>query len=139
VLPGGADAQAPGHRGGNNAPAPSSRKRTASARRAAATANHTASKAVSWWSVHEWVAPLLDNLDWWPLVGTPEWVALPDRHPAKIAAVYDAARHWALRVETGQEAVAEASQAISAAVDWEALAGRMRRGRGAYIPREVAP
>jgi Protein of unknown function (DUF2742) len=103
------------------------------------TATQPHSAAVSWWSVHEWVAPLLDNLDCWPMVGTPEWCALPDRHPAKIAAVYDAARHWALRVETGQEAVAEASQAISAVVDWAALASRIRRGRGPYIPRRPIP
>lgn len=132
----GTEALLPGH--GDSASAPDSQQ-TASAQETVATANHTASSAVSWWSVQEWVAPLLDNLDGWPMVGTPEWVALPDRHPAKIAAVYDAARHWALRVETGQEAVAEASQAISAAADWAALANRIRRGRAAYIAREVSP
>src|SRR5690348_3635085 len=69
---------------------------------------------VSWWSVHEHVAPLLESAGTWPMVGTPEWCALSDDDPRKLAALYDAARHWALRVETAQQARAEASRSISA-------------------------
>lgn len=72
------------------------------------------------------------------MIGTPAWCSLPDDHPAKIAAIYDAAQHWALRVETCQRAECEASQAISAAANWAAIANEIRRRRGAYIPRERA-
>jgi hypothetical protein len=37
-----------------------------------------ASQQVSWWSVHEHVLPLLNSVDSWPMVGTPEWCELPD-------------------------------------------------------------
>jgi hypothetical protein len=95
------------------------------------------SRQVSFWSVHEYVQPVLDRIGTYPMVGTPEWVALPDDSPAKIAAVFDAARHWALRVETCQVAECEASRAISAAANWSDIAKRMHRG-DAYIPRAVA-
>ncbi len=58
------------------------------------------SAQVSWWDVHEFVAPLLEHVGSYPMAGTPEWCALPDYDPAKTAALLDAARHWALRVET---------------------------------------
>lgn len=94
---------------------------------------------VSFWSVHECVAPLLAAIGSWPLVGTPAWCALANDDPAKIAALFDAARHWALRVETCQQAHADASREISAAADWSVIAQQIRVGRPAcYIPREVA-
>jgi hypothetical protein len=96
------------------------------------------SAAVSWWSVHEWVTRHLESVATWPMAGTPQWGALPDDHPAKLAALLDAAQHHALRVETAQEARAQASQAISAAADWSALATEVRwRGSSARIPRIV--
>jgi Protein of unknown function (DUF2742) len=111
------------------------------------------SQQVSWWSVHEFVAPWLEIVGSWPTVGTPEWCALPDSGAAKIAALCDAAQHWALRVETCQEARADASKAISAAVplvdddelsvktkpatDWKAVAQEIQRRRGVYSPRAV--
>jgi hypothetical protein len=52
------------------------------------------------------------------MAGTPAWCDLPDDHPVKWAAVLDAAQHWALRMDTCQEAMAEASKTISDAVDW---------------------
>jgi hypothetical protein len=109
----------------------------------ASALNATASQAVAWWSVHEFVAPLLEQVEHWPMAGTPTWCELPADHPAKIAAVYDAAQHHILRVETGQTALAQASQAVSAATDWTAE-GRARLQRssavasGAYIPREAS-
>ncbi len=99
------------------------------------SAENNFSQQVAWWPVHEFVAPVLARIGSWPMVGTPEWCALPDDDRRKIAAVFDAARHWALRVDMSQEARAEASKAISAATDWTTVG----RGRGdAYIPREVA-
>ena len=49
------------------------------------------SAAVSWWSVHEWVQPYLqpylDAAGPLPMVGTPEWCALDDADPRKVAAL----------------------------------------------------
>ena len=84
--------------------------------------NIVASQQVSWWSVHEHVAPMLDSVQSRPMVGTPEWCDLDDDDPVKMAALFDAAQHWALRVETCQQARADASQEFRSAVDWSALA-----------------
>jgi hypothetical protein len=70
---------------------------------------------VSWWSVHEYVSVTLEQVGLWPMVGTPEWCALADGDPVKLAALLDAAQHHALRLELNQESRAEASHAISAA------------------------
>ena len=60
----------------------------------------------------------------WPLIGTPAWCALDDHHPAKWAAILEGSERNALRLETDQEARAQASHAISTAVDWRAIAQR---------------
>ncbi|NKE28295.1 DUF2742 domain-containing protein, partial [Mycobacterium tuberculosis] len=52
-------------------------------------------------------------------------------------AICDAARHWALRVETCQAASAEASRDVSAAADWPAVSREIQRRRDAYIRRVV--
>lgn len=97
------------------------------------------SNAVDWWAVHLYVEPTLKGVGSWPLVGSLPWRNLPTDDPAKLAAIFDAARHWALRVDTCQEALAEASRDISAAADWPAAARRLVQGRGdAYIPRRIA-
>jgi hypothetical protein len=93
---------------------------------------------VSWWSVHEFVAPLLDQVGGWPTVDTPAWCVLGDDDPVKLAALLDAAQHWALRVETCQQAKCAASREISAAADWAAIATEIRQRRKVYIPREAA-
>ncbi|HSS25895.1 MAG TPA: DUF2742 domain-containing protein [Mycobacterium sp.] len=98
----------------------------------------TSSQAVSWWSVHEFVTPLLAEAESWPLAGSPEWCDLEDTDPRKVAALFDGAQHWALRLETCQEQLAEASRDVSAAADWSAIATEIYYRRGAYIPREVA-
>jgi hypothetical protein len=94
------------------------------------------SSQVSWWSVHECVSKLLDRVDEWPMIGTPAWCALPDEDPAKLAAIYSAAEHWALRLETAQQARCEASKEIAASLDWWEYAKASRRRRDSYIPRE---
>jgi hypothetical protein len=66
-----------------------------------------------------------------PMLGTPAWRALPDEHPVKLAAAFDAAQHWALRVDTAQEQLVAAAQAISAAEDWSAIA-RVNRDRADF-------
>lgn len=81
---------------------------------------------VAWWEVHLVVQRLLDAVGEWPMAGTPEWCALPNDDPKKLAGIYDAAQHWALRVDTCQEATCQASQAISAAADWRAIARELK-------------
>jgi hypothetical protein len=77
---------------------------------------------------------MLDRLgvQTFPMVGTVAWCDLPDDNPVKIAAALDAAQHWALRVETCQEALRDASQAVSAAEDWAAV-GRRHQQRADFL------
>jgi Protein of unknown function (DUF2742) len=93
------------------------------------------SQQVSWWSVHEHVGPFLDAAGSWPMVGTPAWCELADDDPAKLAALFDAAQHWALRVETCQQTQADASRDISAAADWSVIAGEMYQRAAFYAER----
>ncbi|MGO9925136.1 MAG: DUF2742 domain-containing protein [Mycobacterium sp.] len=101
------------------------------------------SRKVSFWQVREFVTAVLDQVNGWPMAGTVAWCLLAHDDPRKWAALLDAAQHWALRVETCQEAMAEASRAISADADWGAVArGHLRQANavasGAYIPRKTA-
>lgn len=93
------------------------------------------SSQVDWYDVHLYAKPLLESVGSWPMVGTPGWRYLADDDPAKLAAVCDASQHWALRVATSQEAMAEASRAISNAADWKAVANRLVNQSSVYIPR----
>jgi hypothetical protein len=99
-----------------------------------------ASRQVSWWDVHEYVQPLLTDTGSWPAAGTPAWCVLADDDPRKLAAVFDAAQHFALRVETSQVAMAEASHEVSGGADWSHIAQQAFRRAcavafGTYIPR----
>ena len=96
-----------------------------------------ASRTVDWWAVHTFVVPLLDEAGSWPLADL-AWQQLRDDDPDKLAAVLDAGRHWALRVDTCQTAMAQASQDISTAAEWSAVARSIRRHHAAYIPRRSA-
>ena len=91
-----------------------------------------ASQQVSWWSVHEFVNTILEGVGSWPTVGTPAWCALDDGDPRKQAALYDAAQHWALRLETCQQARCDASREISDAIDWSALAREIKQRNSFY-------
>jgi hypothetical protein len=102
------------------------------------TSDTISSRAVSWWAIHEFVLPWLGKVGSCPMAGTPAWCALDDRDPRKWAALLDAARHHALRVETAQIALADASRAISEAGDWSGIAREMRGRAAVYIPRVVA-
>ncbi|WP_236595377.1 DUF2742 domain-containing protein, partial [Mycobacterium intracellulare] len=75
---------------------------------------------------------MLDRIGPFPMVGSVEWCALAHDDPRKLAAVFDAAQHWALRVETAQEARAEASHTISAAEDWSTIANAIMMRRGSH-------
>ncbi len=93
------------------------------------------SQQVSWWSVREFVAAVLTQSNDWPMLGTPAWCSLAHDDPRKWAALLDAAQHHALRIETAQEARAEASRAIEAAEDWPATAQRIRRTTEFYAAK----
>lgn len=110
--------------------------------KAKAKSSFVSSQAVSWWSVHEFITPVLNQANSWPMAGTPAWCSLAHDDPEKWAALLDAAQHWALRVETCQEATCEASRDISAAADWSGIAQEPQRRHkavadGVYIPRAV--
>jgi hypothetical protein len=77
---------------------------------------------VSWWLVHEFVCPFLDSVDSWPLAGSVAWCSLNDDDPIKWVSLFDAAQHHALRMETAQQALANASRDVAAAADWSAIA-----------------
>jgi hypothetical protein len=86
-----------------------------------------ASQQVDWWSVHQWVEKFLDTAGDYPWPGTPEWCLLPDDSREKWAGVLDFAQHHALRVETAQQARAEASKAVAGAADWPKVAREVRQ------------
>src|SRR5690348_7024259 len=94
------------------------------------------STQVSWWSVHEFVMPRLTRS--YPMVGTPAWCDLTEDDPRKLAATLDAAQHWALRVETCQEAYVQAAAAIRASQDWTPVIQFIHNRAKFYIPRQAS-
>lgn len=95
-------------------------------------AGSPASQQVSWWSTHTFITELVANVNNLPVAGTPAWCALSDTDPAKLIALAVAGEHHVLRVETAQEALAEASRAVAASTNWSTV-GKPRGA--AYIPR----
>ena len=98
------------------------------------------SRSVSFWCVHTFVAAVLNQVDDWPMLGTLAWRDLSCDDPRKWAALLDAAQHWALHIETRQEALAEASHDVSAAEDWGWVGRQILRNprrSDVYISREV--
>ena len=93
------------------------------------------SQQVSWWDVHEFVDPILTQLGSWPMAGSPGWCALNDDDPVKVAALLDAAQHWALRLETNQQVLCEASRQVADAVDWSAMAQEIAQRKAFYAAR----
>jgi Protein of unknown function (DUF2742) len=107
------------------------------------TINHTtdyrlASRSVDWWSVHQYVEPLLQEVGSWPMAGSLAWQRLDDDDPAKRAALYDSSQHWVLRVDTSQAALAQASRDVSAAYNWAEIARSIRQRNEVYIPRRAS-
>jgi hypothetical protein len=96
------------------------------------------SRTADWWQVHLYVRGLLQEVGCWPMAGTFTWQNLPDDDPVKRAAIFDAAQHHVLRVETAQTAASQASQDISTAADWSSLARDIRWRNSVYIPRRSA-
>lgn len=89
--------------------------------------NHVDSQAVSFWEVHQWVEKFLATAGDFPMCGTVAWSELADDDKRKWAALLDFAQHHALRVETAQEARAEASRAVAGSADWSKIAQEVRQ------------
>ncbi|UVO11914.1 DUF2742 domain-containing protein [Mycobacterium sp. SVM_VP21] len=101
----------------------------------------TASRMVSWWTCHQFLAAVFaqGNVGPLPLAGTPAWCALADTDPVKLLALAVAGEHAVLQWDIAQEFRADAAKAIAAEQCWPALARRIRAGRGnAYVPRRTA-
>jgi hypothetical protein len=97
--------------------------------------NPPSSQQVSWWSVHEFVQAVLNQVNDWPTLGTPAWCSLANDDPRKWAAVLDGGQHHALRMETAQQAMAEASRDVSAAADWSQVAREVQRRNSFYAEK----
>jgi hypothetical protein len=82
-----------------------------------------ASQQVSFWSTYEFMQAAVAQANAGPLpwAGTPEWCELADGDPRKLLALASFGVHHALRVETAQQAHAEASRAVSASADWSQI------------------
>lgn len=104
---------------------------------AIADINSTASHQVSWWPAHEFLAAVLAQANVGPLpwAGTPAWCELADGDPRKLLAMAVAGEHHVLRIETAQAALAEASQAVSAAADWTRIGQHNRDHEAFYCQR----
>lgn len=101
------------------------------------------SRQISWFEVYRFAEHLATShdvaLNHLPLPGTPSWCQMADDDARKLLALVLGGVREALGNEIHQDAMAEASQAISAAADWSTLARRIAQGRGhAYIPRRNA-
>lgn len=98
---------------------------------------------VDWWSVHQYVEFYLSRVGSWPMAGSVEWDALEDHDERKMAALLDAARHYALRVDAAQAALVDAAVAVQSAADWSQVSRevnelRNARKSGIRIDRRVA-
>ena len=102
------------------------------------------SRQVAWFEVYRYAERLSTShgvgLDHLPLPGTPAWCGMDDDDARKLLALVLGGVREALANEIHQDAMAEASQAISAAADWTAIARAQLRhahavASGAYVPR----
>lgn len=85
---------------------------------------------ISWKPVHSFVRRLLAGRGTTIIAGTPEWSALLDDDPRKLAAILTAGSRWCLEIELGQihaRAAAEKDAAvdISTALPWAQVARRI--------------
>lgn len=95
------------------------------------------SQQVSWWETHRFLESVLAQANVGPLpwAGTPEWQALADGDPRKLLSLAAAGEHHVLRIETAQEARAEASRAVAGAADWPQIGNEIRSRAEFYAER----
>jgi hypothetical protein len=99
---------------------------------------HVASREVDWFSVHQFVMPLIERLGPLPWPGTVSWSELSDHDPRKLGAVLVAGMLWALNEDARQSAMAEAQRDLSRAYDWSATSRKMRARSEVCIPRRAS-
>lgn len=90
------------------------------------------SREVSWWATHEYVARMKRHEADLTVAGTPAWAALDDYDLGKLLSLAAAGEHHVLRVETAQQARADAGAAISAAAPWGELGRRLHQREAWY-------
>lgn len=95
------------------------------------------SREVAWFEVHQYVGQLVAVASW-PTAGTPDWCALDDDDPRKLAAVLYGGVHWALRLDTLGQELSQASREIAQSADWAALSRTIHRRNQSHIPRRIA-
>lgn len=89
------------------------------------------STPITWGPVRDFVHRVLGGRHTTIIVGTPEWIALPDDDPAKTIAVLTAGSRWVLEQELDQldnrrAATKDAATEIASALDWARVAKRIR-------------
>lgn len=93
-------------------------------------AGSPASQEVSWWATHMFITEVVTQANTTlPSAGTPAWRALDDADPRKLLALAVAGEHHILRVEIGQDAIADAGEAISESEDWSKVSRDVQRRR----------
>jgi len=102
-------------------------------------AGSPASRQVSWLEVYTFAERVAAGhglaLDHHLAAGTPQWCGMPDDDARKLLAVILGGVRDALRNDTHQAELADASKAIAASADWHRV-GRPRPA--AYITRRTA-
>jgi len=94
-----------------------------------------AAQQVSWWDTHVFISKLTAHHLNLPPAGTPAWCAMSDGDPRKLLALAVAGEHHVLRVETAQQARADASKAVAGAADWAKVAREMQQRNSFYADR----
>ena len=100
-------------------------------------------RAVNWLTVHRFVQPVLDQVNGWPMAGTPAWCSQAHEDPRKWCSLLDGAQHHALRIELNQEALARASKDLAESEDWKAVAQELSqlqafRAKNTWARREAS-
>lgn|GEM_PF-1221190 len=97
------------------------------------------SQQVNWWSCHTFIEAAVRqaNIGPLPLAGTPLWCSLAEGDPRKLLALAVAGEHHALRMETAQQAVADASREIAAVADWSRVAREIQQRSNFYAERPL--
>ncbi len=101
-------------------------------------AGSPASRQVSWFEVYTFAERVAAGhglaLDHHLIPGAPKWCGMPDTDARKLLAVILGGVRDALRNDTHQAAMAEASKQVAASEDWRRV-GRPRPA--AFIPRRT--
>lgn len=102
-----------------------------------------ASRQVSWTEVYafaeKWAAGQGIALDPTVIAGTPHWCGMPDEDARKLLAVVVGGVREALRNDTYQSDMADASKAVAVSADWGQISRHTLAGRGRrYIPRRAS-